>query len=92
MPMRVSSASSVRRCVRRSAGILDRGDVRELLLVRGVEPAALGERGGEDLLELRRGRGDAPFDLAEALGVGERLEGGAQLLVCEAFGHRGCEE
>ncbi len=55
--------------------------------MRGVEPAALGQRARQDLLELRRGRGDASLDLAEARGVAERLERRAQLLVCEAFGH-----
>src|SRR5688572_10540968 len=55
-------------------GILERGDARDLLLVARVEPAALGERGRQDLLELRSGVRDASLDLAEALGIGERLE------------------
>ena len=87
IPMRASSASSVRKWISRSSRILQRRHAREPLLVRGVEPAALGERAGQHLLELRRGRGHAALDLPEAAGVAERLEGGAQLLVGEALGH-----
>ena len=55
--------------------------------MRGVEPAALGQRTGQHLLELRRGGRHAALDLPEAAGVAERLEGRAQLLVAEALGH-----
>ena len=67
--------------------VLDRRHACEPLLVCGVEPAALGQRTRQDLLELRRGSGHAALDLLEAPRVAERLQGRAQLLVGEALRH-----
>ena len=66
--------------------------LRDLLLVGGVEPAALGERLVEDLLELRRGaRRRAARPRAKRSGSAERLERGARARssVKRAVGHRG---
>ena len=62
-------------------GIGHRRRLQRLGLVGLAEPAALGERRGEHLLQLRRGAGDDLLGLGEALGVDQPLDRGVQLLV-----------
>ncbi len=62
-------------------GIGRRRRLQRLGIVRLAEPTALGERGGEHLLQLRRGAGDDPLGLGETLGVDQPLDRGVQLLV-----------
>src|SRR5215218_5189542 len=50
-------------------------------LVRLPKPASLGERGGEDLLQLRGRLGDDPLGLGEALRVKQPLDRRLQLLL-----------
>src|SRR3954447_16376773 len=59
----------------------DGSGLQRLRLVRLAEPAALGERGGEDLLQLRRRLGNDALGLGEPLRIEQPLQGGLQLLV-----------
>ena len=72
---RVSSASSRRTAFRRSLDVGLAGRLEHLLLMRGVEPVRLAERGVEDALQRRRVRLDDALRLLEPLRVGERLDG-----------------
>jgi selenide,water dikinase len=64
---------------------VDRGDLRQRLLTRGVEPAALRQHAGKDLLELGRGGGDAPLRFAEAARLEQGLDRGPDIGV--GIGH-----
>src|SRR3954447_7084215 len=59
--------------------VLERG-VRDLALVGRAEPAALGQRLGEQPLQPRRGMRDDLLGVAEARGVAQRLDGRVDLL------------
>ena len=67
-------------------GVGDGRGAQGLGLVRLAEPAALGERGGEDLLQLRRRAGDDPLGLGEALRVEQPLDRRFELAL---VGHAG---
>jgi glyoxylase-like metal-dependent hydrolase (beta-lactamase superfamily II) len=57
----------------------DGGGAQGLVVVRLAEPAALGKRRRQHLLQLRRGLGDDLLRLGEALGVHQPLDRGFQL-------------
>ena len=90
MPRRVSSATSVRISRRRSSGSSSDGGLAELRLVGAAEPAALGQRLVEHVLQPRRRVGDDLLGVGEALGVGQRRDRGVDLLgAVSPVGHRG---
>ena len=60
-------------------GVGHGGGLQRLRFVGLAEPAALGERGGEHPLQLRRRPRDDPLRLGEALGVGQPLDRGLEL-------------
>ena len=76
---RISSASSVCTAWRRSLDVGLAGRLEHLLLVGGVEPLRLVERGVEDALQRRGILRDEALGLLELRGVGERLNGGFDL-------------
>ena len=90
MPSRVSSASSVRTARVRSVKLLLAHRAGHLVLAQLAEVAVDIERVVEHVLELGRDPRDPRLGLAEAIGLGERLQRGVDLLVREpAFGHGG---
>ena len=79
IPIRASSAS---RRADRGEPLVGVGGGRRpqrLGFVRLAEPAALGEGGGQHLLQLRRRLGDDALGLGEALGVEQALDRGLEI-------------
>ena len=89
MPRRASSATSTRKTRSRSSGSSSPAALRDLTLVRVLEPAALLQGLVDDALQRRGGVRDHLLRMAQAVGVGQRLDGGVDLLggVLPPLGH-----